>query len=106
VNRDFLARWSRRLFMAIGVVILVVGAVMFVRTVRFVAEAEHTTGTVVDLSRRSDSEGTVFYPVVRFVTANAETIEFVSSSGPLRRPSRPATALRFSTTQTIRTARN
>jgi hypothetical protein len=37
VNRDFLARWSRRLFMAIGVVILVVGAVMFVRTVRFVA---------------------------------------------------------------------
>jgi Protein of unknown function (DUF3592) len=106
VNRDFLARWSRRLFMAIGVVILVVGAVMFVRTVRFVAEAEHATGTVVDLSRRSDSEGTVFYPVVRFVTANAETIEFVSSSGPLRRPSRPATALRISTTQTIRTARN
>jgi hypothetical protein len=81
VNRDFLARWSWRLFMAIGVVILIVGAVMFVRTVRFVAEAEHATGTVVDLSRRSDSEGTVFYPVVRFVTANAEPIEFVSSSG-------------------------
>jgi hypothetical protein len=57
VNRDFLAGWSWRLFMAIGVVILIVGAVMFVRTVRFVAEAEHATGTVVDLSRRSDSEG-------------------------------------------------
>jgi hypothetical protein len=50
--------------------------------VRFVAEAEHATGTVVDLSRERDSEWTVaFYPVLRFMTAKGETIEFVSSSG-------------------------
>jgi Protein of unknown function (DUF3592) len=82
VNRDFLARWSWRWFLAIGVVLLIVGAVVLVLTVRFVAEAEHATGTVVDLSRRSDSDGTVsYYPVVRFVTANGEAIEFVSSTG-------------------------
>ena len=45
-------------------------------------EAEHATGTVVDLSRERESEGTVaFYPVLRFMTAKGETIEFVSSSG-------------------------
>jgi Protein of unknown function (DUF3592) len=82
VNRDFLARWSWRGFLALGVVMLIVGAVMFVRTVRFVAEAEHATGTVVDMSRDSDSDGTgSYYPVVRFVTADGETIEFVSSTG-------------------------
>ena len=82
VNPELTTRWFWRAFLAIGVVVLIVGAVMFVLTVRFVAEAEHATGTVVDLSRRSNSEGTVlFYPVVRFVTANGETIEFVSSSG-------------------------
>ncbi len=81
MNRDFLARWSWRGFLAIGVGMLIVAAVMLVRTVWFVAEAEHATGTVVDLFRDSDSDGTVSnYPVVRFVTADGETIEFVSST--------------------------
>ena len=82
MNPEFLARWFWRLFLAVGVVILIVGAVIFVRTVRFVAGAEQATGTVVDLSGETDSEGTViFYPVVLFMTAEGETIEFVSSSG-------------------------
>ena len=82
MNPEFMARWFWRLFLAVGVVILIVGAVIFVRTVQFLAEAEQATGTVVDLSGETDSEGTViFYPVVLFMTAEGETIEFVSSSG-------------------------
>jgi hypothetical protein len=82
VNPEFLARWFWQLFLAIGVVTLIVGAVMFVRTVQFVADAKRATGTVVDLSRERDSEGDVsFYPVVRFTAGTGETIVFVSSSG-------------------------
>jgi len=72
----------RRLSLAVGVVALIVGAVLLVRTVQFVAEAEHATGTVVDMSRERDSEGDVsFHPVVRFRTAQGDTIVFVSSYG-------------------------
>lgn len=74
--------WFLRLFFAIGVVVLVVGAVMFVRTAQFLAEAERATGTVIDLSRETDSEGGVaFHPVVRFRTTEGEAVEFVSSFG-------------------------
>jgi hypothetical protein len=79
---DRLLHWVPRLFLAIGFVLLVLGAVTLVRTLQFVSGAEHATGTVVELSRSSDSEGTVtFHPVVRFTTAEGRTVEFVSSTG-------------------------
>lgn len=82
MSPDRLLRWAPRLFLVIGVVLLVVCPIFFVRTLQFVAGAERVTGTVIDLSRESDSEGTVtFYPVVRFTTADGRTVEFVSSSG-------------------------
>lgn len=75
-------RWFWRLLFAAGVVFFIAGVVILVRTVQFVAGAEHATGTVVDLSREIDDEGDeTFYPVVRFTTAEGQEIEFVSSSG-------------------------
>jgi Protein of unknown function (DUF3592) len=74
--------WAPQVCLALGVVLLVGGAIFFVHTKRFVAGAERTTGTVIDLSRKTDSEGEVaYYPVVRFTTAEGRTVEFVSSSG-------------------------
>jgi hypothetical protein len=82
VSPDRRGLWEWRVSLAVGVVALIVGAVLLVRTVQFVAEAEHATGTVVDMSRERDSEGDVsFHPVVRFRTAQGDTIVFVSSYG-------------------------
>jgi hypothetical protein len=82
MKMDRLLPWLWLAFLALGVGLLIVGAVVLVRTVRFVADAEHATGTVIDMSRERDSEGGVtFYPVVRFTTAAGERIEFVSTSG-------------------------
>jgi hypothetical protein len=82
VSPDRRGLWEWRVSLAVGVVALIVGAVWLVRTVQFVAEAEHATGTVVDMSRERDSEGDVsFHPVVRFRTAQGDTIVFVSSYG-------------------------
>jgi hypothetical protein len=79
---DRKVKWFLRLFVAIGVVVLIVGAVVFVRTVQFVAGAERVTGTVIDLSRETDSEGgSVYRPVVRFTTREGEAVQFVSSVG-------------------------
>lgn len=75
-------RWVPRLFLGIGVVLLVAAAVTSVLELRFLARAERAPGTVIDVSRHTDSEGTVtFRPVVRFTIETGETIEFVSSSG-------------------------
>jgi hypothetical protein len=77
-----LTRWIAPLFFAVGVVALLVGLVTLVFTVRFIQRAEHATGTVIELSRETDSDGEVtFYPVVRFETAEGREIEFKSSSG-------------------------
>ena len=79
---DGLFRWLVLGFLAVGIVALVIGMVTLVRTVQFVQRAEHAPGTVIDLSRETDSEGEVtFYPVVRFTTAEGKEIEFKSSSG-------------------------
>lgn len=82
MDPERLLSWAWRLFAAVGVVVLVVGAVVFVRTAQFVAGAERGTGTVIELSRGTNSEGGVtYYPVVRFTTSEGEAIEFVSSTG-------------------------
>jgi hypothetical protein len=76
------AQWLLRAFVAIGVLALAWGAIDLVRTVHFVKNAEHATGTVVDVSREIDDEGDeFFYPVVRFTTAEGKEFEFKSDSG-------------------------
>lgn len=74
--------WAPRVCLALGVLLLVGGAIAFVHTKRFVSGSERATGTVIDLSSRTDSDGTVTYhPVVRFTTAKGRTVQFVSDSG-------------------------
>jgi hypothetical protein len=86
---DRFARWAPRVGLAIAIGLLVAGAATFIHTLRFVQGAERATGTVIDLSEETDSEGDVTYhPVVRFTTAEGRTVEFVSSSGASSRVSR------------------
>ena len=74
--------WAPRVCLALGVVLLVGGAIAFVHTERFVSGSERATGTVIDLSSRTDSDGDVMYhPVVRFTTAEGRTVQFVSGTG-------------------------
>jgi hypothetical protein len=74
--------WAPRVCLALGVVLLVGSAIAFVHTKRFVSGSERATGTVIDLSSRTDSDGTVVYhPIVRFTTAEGRTVQFVSGSG-------------------------
>jgi Protein of unknown function (DUF3592) len=82
VSPERLAYWAPRAFLGVGVVLLVVTAVLVVLTVRFVAEAERADGTVVALDRVEDEDDAdLYYPVVKFTTADGRTIEFRSSSG-------------------------
>jgi hypothetical protein len=67
--------------LALGVGLLVVCAITFVHTERFIGGSERATGTVIDLNSKTDSDGDVtFYPVVRFTTAEGRTIKFESGS--------------------------
>jgi len=82
VSREFLLHGLPRLFLVLGVGALIAAVVTLVLTLRFVAGAERATGTVIDLSRETDSEGAVvFYPILRFTTAEGRTLEFRSSTG-------------------------
>lgn len=76
--------WVPRACLGLAVVLLAIGAVTLVHAVRFVQGAERATGTVIDLdSETSDGGGgdLVYYPRVRFTTAEGQTVEFRSSSG-------------------------
>jgi hypothetical protein len=80
--------WLLRSFLPAGVAVFVFGVVMLVRTVQFVSRAEHATGTVVDVTEYTDSDGTAIYnPVVEFTTADLQTIRFSSHSGSSISPS-------------------
>jgi hypothetical protein len=68
-------------FLAVGVVMLA-GAGYFVLDTRaFLARAEVTSGTVVDLSVSRSSDSTTYHPVVEFARPGGERITFVSSTG-------------------------
>jgi hypothetical protein len=74
--------WVPLVCLALGVGLLLASAATFVHIQRFMAGAEHATGTVIDLSEDlSSNDGTVYYPVVRFTTAEGRTVEFRSSTG-------------------------
>ena len=57
------------IFPAVGLLLLVIGVVVWVRTRRFVAESFRVSGTVVGLeARRGSKGGTTYSPVVEFAT--------------------------------------
>jgi hypothetical protein len=70
-------------FPAIGIAMLA-GALFWVQNIRsFLAQASTAQGTVVELvqSRSRSSNSSTYAPVVRFVTAKGEKIEFTSGAG-------------------------
>ncbi len=94
------------IFCAVGLIFVALGVIMLVRARRFARRAVRTTGDVVDLARRwsnpggpgnldslgnSDSLGNtgglgstgsyLYFPVVRFATADGQAVQFQSSTG-------------------------
>jgi hypothetical protein len=87
LSAERLVYWLPRLFLGIGIVAVAIGAVWTFTTARFVSGAERTGGTVIDLSRSEDSEGSVTYsPIVRF-KVEGRTIQFTASSSSSSPPS-------------------
>ena len=65
------------IFPAVGLVLLVVGVVVWLKTRRFVAESFRVGGTVVGLSaRRGHKGGTTYSPVVEFATCEGAVRQF------------------------------
>jgi hypothetical protein len=64
-------------FPAVGLVLLVIGVVVWLRTRRFVAESFRVSGTVVGLAaRRGHKGGTTYSPVVEFATREGAVRQF------------------------------
>jgi hypothetical protein len=72
--------WSSPfLFSAIGIVVLVIGILLFVRTRRFVGRAASAIGTIMDVKTRWRlGWGLNRVSVVRFQTQDGQTVEFES----------------------------
>ena len=65
------------IFPAVGLVLLVIGVVMWVRTRRFVSESFRVAGTVVGLAaRRGHKGGTTYSPVVEYATREGALRQF------------------------------
>jgi len=72
---------TKVVFTLVGIGLLV-GAVFAYRgTTSFLATAQSATGEVIDLLRARSSDSTTYKPMVRFVTASGQPVEFVSSVG-------------------------
>lgn len=65
------------IFPAVGLVLLLIGVIVWVRTRRFVAESFRVSGTVVGLAaRRGHKGGTTYSPVVEFATREGQLRQF------------------------------
>lgn len=73
------------IFCLVGIGLLVLAFFLARNSHALVAEGRHASGTVIELARnvssRDGRRSTTYRPVVRYVTASGETIEFTSSSG-------------------------
>lgn len=61
------------LFLALGIILLVISLVVLKKTFAFLKSSERATATVIELEKIEDSEGTTYKPVFQFHTrANEE----------------------------------
>jgi Protein of unknown function (DUF3592) len=67
-------------FMAFGMLFMTIAVSSAKNTREFVSHASIAQGTVIDLVRRQTSDAKTFAPLVRFTTADGETIEFTSAT--------------------------
>lgn len=64
-------------FGGIGVILLAIAGIVYVREQRFLARAQPASGTVVDLDLSSDSDGSsTFCPVIEFTTEAGEPVRY------------------------------
>ncbi len=78
------------IFCAVGLVFVALGLALLTRQRRFARRAARTTGTVVELARRWSRStwggvgvtgNALYFPVVRFTTADGQAIQVQSSTG-------------------------
>jgi translation initiation factor IF-1 len=69
------------IFSLLGGVFLAIGLFQVVGAAAFKSKAESAEGVVVEIERRSDSDGSSYYPIVRFTPKNGEEIEFTGGIG-------------------------
>jgi hypothetical protein len=62
-------------------VLMGLGVREFATTQRFLAKASTADGVVVRVDKVRDEKGTVYYPVVRFVTASGQVVEYTDNVG-------------------------
>ena len=68
------------IFVAIGVVLLIIGGLVTWHTVEFKSKAESAEGTVIEMQPRHSDGSTTYAPVVEFETAGGELVTYHSSS--------------------------
>ena len=69
------------IFITVGVLLLIGAFIELKRKLAFVKSGERSVGTVVELVEKKDDDGTIYYPVFEFKTANNETITYRHGSG-------------------------
>ena len=75
-NRQLL---SPLVFMLFGLLFFAIGSGMTIHQRALEKQGLETQGVVIDLQEHSDSDGSSYAPIVRFKTADGNTVEFISS---------------------------
>jgi len=74
-------------FLAVGIVCLVAGVLVYGHSKAFIKRSVRTQGTVVDFAERRSSSSsstrssTLYYPIIRFQPETGEAVEFESNAG-------------------------
>lgn len=66
---------------AVGLLLIIIAAVLFVRTIIFLLSSRKAKGTIVRMMQYSDATGSRYDPVFQFTTADGRTMEVEDSLG-------------------------
>jgi hypothetical protein len=69
------------IFPAVGVLLIVIAVILFIRTVIFLLSSKKVQGTIVRMAQYTDSSGSRYDPVFQFKTADGRTLEVEDSTG-------------------------
>lgn len=70
--------------LTIGIIILIISLFLLKKSIAFIRNGEHAIATVIELKENKDSDGTTYYPIFKFTTANNEEIiyKYNASTSP------------------------
>lgn len=69
------------LFSIVGVMLLIGAIFVYKNTSDFLLDAVSAQGTIIDLVQSRNSESVSYHPVVKFIDADGQAVEFTSSTG-------------------------